>query len=131
MKPAAASRTAEATARANPSAAAPSAPTAEKPGTNAPVAVGWQHLLADWLAAHKTYPEAARRRGIEGEVVLRFTVDRSGRVLDVEVVRGAGSPTLDTAAETMLRDAVLPPFTAAMAQDKATVTIQIRYALTN
>jgi protein TonB len=91
----------------------------------------WQRSLAAWLAAHKTYPDEARRRGTEGSVVLRLTADRSGRVTDVVLVRSAGSPTLDEAAEAMVRNATLPPFTAGMALDRVTVTIQIRYALTN
>ena len=96
-----------------------------------PIAADWQRSLASWLAEHRTYPEAARRRGTEGGVVVRFTADRSGRVLSVDVVRGSGSSLLDDAAEALLRNASLPPFTPGMAQEKVTVTVQIRYQLTN
>jgi periplasmic protein TonB len=85
--------------------------------------------LAGWLAAHKTYPEEARRRGNQGSVTLRFSVDRSGRVVDVVVVGSAGASVLDAAAENMLHGAMLPPFTAEMPQDKVTVTVRIRYTL--
>jgi periplasmic protein TonB len=81
------------------------------------------------MAAHKTYPELARRRGQQGSVGLRFTADRSGRVLSVSLVRSAGSDTLDSAAEAMVRNATLPPFPATMTQQTATVTVAIRYAL--
>ncbi len=100
-------------------------------GGETPIPGAWQHLLATWLAAHKTYPDDARRNGTEGSVILRFTADRSGRVLDVVLVRSAGSSTLDAAAEAMVHNATLPPFTAGMSQDTVTVTIQLRYALTN
>jgi protein TonB len=93
------------------------------------IPAAWQNVLAAWLAAHKTYPDAARRQGEEGAVVLRFTADRSGRVLDVTVVRSAGAPALDAAAESMVRGATLPPFTDGMAQQTVTVTVQIRYTL--
>jgi protein TonB len=95
------------------------------------VPAGWQSALAAWLAAHKTYPDAARRAGTEGGVVLRFTADRSGHVLRVAVVRGSGSAVLDAAAEGIVRGAALPPFTSGMTQETVTVTVQIRYALTD
>jgi protein TonB len=114
-----------------PSDAPPSQPISRSSVAEAPIAGDWQRSLATWLAAHKTYPDEARRRGMEGTVVLRFTVDRSGRVLDVVLVRSAGSSMLDTAAEAMVHNATLPPFTDGMSQDTVTVTVQIRYALTN
>ncbi len=83
------------------------------------------------MAAHKVYPELARRRGEQGNVELRFTADRSGRVLSVSLVRGAGSDLLDSAAVAMVRNATLPPFPASMPQQTASVTVTIHYALTN
>jgi protein TonB len=91
----------------------------------------WQQALSTWLAAHKTYPDEARRQGAEGTVALRFTIDRSGRVLQVELVHGAGSSVLDAAAESMLRGATLPPLPATMPQDKVTVTVRIHYRITD
>jgi protein TonB len=81
------------------------------------------------MAAHKIYPEAARRRGEEGRVTLRFTVAHSGEVADVAVVQGSGSPRLDAAAEAMLRGATVPPFDVGMGQTNITATVQVRYAL--
>jgi protein TonB len=122
------------TAPASPNtpAAPPSKPSpapAEAPP--APVGDGWRQALSAWLAAHKTYPEAARRTGAEGAVTLRFTVNRSGHVLDVVLVRSADSPVLDAAAEAMLRGATLPSFPPGMPQDSITATVQVRYTLTN
>ena len=117
--------------RPQPTEAPPNQPTSRSSVAEATVASDWQRSLATWLAAHKTYPDEARRGGIEGKVALRLTVDRSGRVLDVVLVRSAGSPTLDAAAEAMVRNAVLPPFTAGMSQDAVKITIQLHYALTN
>jgi protein TonB len=117
----------------------PAPPTAEpsaaqrpaQPAAEAPISADWQRSLATWLAVHKVYPELARRRGMEGSVGLRFTVDRSGRVLNVSLVSSAGSPLLDASAEKMVGDATLPPFPAGMPQQTATMTVTIRYALSN
>ncbi len=104
--------------------AAPAAPIAP-----AAVAPGWQTALAAWLEAHKTYPEAARRRGDQGRAIVRFTVERSGQVLDVRIVSGTGSAILDEAVQRMLHDAHLPAFPPGMDQAQATVTAQIHYRL--
>jgi hypothetical protein len=50
----------------------------------------YRSALSAWLEAHKRYPESARIRGEEGRAVLRFRVDRSGRVLDYAVISGTG-----------------------------------------
>ncbi len=89
----------------------------------------WQASVAGWLASRKTYPEEARRRGEEGRVSVRFTVDRSGRVLEAGIVGGSGSERLDTAAVALLRQAPLPAFPSSMTQAHVTITTTIRYTL--
>jgi periplasmic protein TonB len=93
------------------------------------VSAGYRALLGAWLERHKRYPEQARERGEEGRAVLQFTVDRSGRVLDFAVIRSSGYPDLDTAVESMMRDALLPPFPADMPQSSLKVAVGIRFSL--
>jgi protein TonB len=90
----------------------------------------WRRALAAWLGEHREYPDEARRRGIEGSVTLRFSVDRSGHVTGVAVVQGSGSPALDSAAVGMLSNAALPPTPSAM-PDRITISVQINYKLTD
>jgi protein TonB len=125
--------TREAAPPATPSAAPATAGenAAARAAPPAPIASDWQHSVFGWLAAHKTYPDEARRRGEEGRVTLRFTIDRLGKVLAVKLVGGSGSPRLDDAAQAMLRNASLPPFPAEMPQEQLTVTVQIRYRLSD
>ncbi len=49
------------------------------------------------------YPADAIVRGLEGTVVLRLTIDASGRVADVEVVDSSGHAELDEAAVEAVR----------------------------
>jgi protein TonB len=79
--------------------------------------------------AHKSYPDLARRRGQEGTVVVRFTVDRDGRVQDVSLVHSSGSDALDEAAQALLANARLPAFPPEMAMARQTLTVPIRYRL--
>jgi periplasmic protein TonB len=106
--------------------AAPTAPASAPP---APIAPGWRSALSAWLEAHKTYPAEARRRGDEGRATVRFTVERDGQVVAVQLVSGTGSAILDDAVERMLRGARLPAFPPGMEQTEVTVTVQIGYRM--
>jgi protein TonB len=44
------------------------------------------------------YPGAARRQGIEGDVILRLSVDEAGKLISVAVAQGSGHRALDEAA---------------------------------
>ena len=119
-----------------PPIAAPSIePSPTPPPTAAPALsaseslAGWRSALAAWLQAHKGYPEMARQKGDQGRVLVRFTVDRDGRVLNFALVQSSGSEILDGAAETLLRGARLPPFPPGMAQSRVSITLPIRYSL--
>jgi protein TonB len=90
---------------------------------------GYRALLSAWLESHKRYPDAARQRGEEGRAVLRFSVDRSGRVLDYTVTSSSGYPDLDQSVEEMMRGATLPPFPAGMPQREMQVSVTIRFSL--
>lgn len=118
----------------------PSAPVAPPQTAMAPTPVpapqpspeasaGYRALLSAWLESHKRYPDAARQRGEEGRAVLRFSVDRSGRVLDYAVTSSSGYPDLDQSVEEMLRGATLPPFPAGMPQHEMQVSVTIRFSL--
>lgn len=120
-----------------PRATAAAAPTTESsPATPLPsalvspeVAAIWRGSLSAWLQSHKRYPAEARRRGDEGRVAVKFTVDRQGHVLDAVVAQSSGSAILDEAVLTMLRDAVVPEFPPGMTQERMTLTVQLRYSL--
>jgi protein TonB len=102
------------------------APTPAAPAT---VDGGWPASVADWLASRKTYPEEARRQGEEGRVVIRFTVDRSGHVIEANIVGSSGSERLDAATLALLRNASLPAFPQSMPQARMTITTSVRYTL--
>ncbi len=120
-----------------PAAPAPSAPPQTAMAATpmpAPVpspeaSAGYRALLSAWLESHKRYPDAARQHGEEGRAVLRFSVDRSGRVLDFAVTSSSGYPDLDKSVEEMLRGATLPPFPVGMPQREMQISVTIRFSL--
>jgi protein TonB len=97
----------------------------------APVVSGnYRAALSAWLESHKRYPDSARQRGEEGRAVLRFRVDRSGRVLTYALASSTGYPDLDAAIDAMMRGATLPPFPADMTASDVEVSVTVRFSLT-
>jgi periplasmic protein TonB len=94
------------------------------------VSPGYRAALSAWLESHKRYPDSARSRGEEGRAVLRFRVDRSGRVLNYAVVSSTGYADLDASIDAMMRGATMPPFPADMAASDVEVSVTVRFALT-
>lgn len=58
----------------------------------------WQKAVVLRIAKAKSYPQAARKKGLEGEVRVKFTIDRYGAVTAREVDVSSGSVLLDEAA---------------------------------
>lgn len=67
--------------------------------------LSWQRSVALHLNKHKRYPSDARSRGLEGEAIVRFTMDRSGQVTLVDVIRSSGSAMLDAESLELLKRA--------------------------
>lgn len=107
----------------------PNMPPAPKPAGSSEISPGYRAALGAWLIAHKTYPDSARERGEEGRLVLRFRLDRAGRVLDYAVIKTSGYADLDAAARDMMRGAVLPPFPKDMTQSEIEVSLTVRFGL--
>jgi protein TonB len=94
------------------------------------IAPSWQTELVRRLEQYKRYPSDAQSRGVEGIVMLNFSVDRNGRVLAHEIVRSSGHPELDKEVVSMIERAQpLPPFPPSMPEEKLDLTVPIRFSL--
>jgi protein TonB len=76
-----------------------------------------------------TYPEAARRRGEQGRVMLRVSVSADGTPLDVSVAATSGHPGLDSAAVSAVRQWRFIPAVRAGTPEQAVAEIPIRFRL--
>jgi len=76
------------------------------------------------------YPLAARRRGLEGRVLLRVEIDVSGRPTAVAVLQGSGHGILDRAAARAVRDWRFQPASRAGRPVAGTVEVPILFRLT-
>ncbi|HNO69619.1 MAG TPA: energy transducer TonB [Pseudomonadota bacterium] len=71
---------------------------------------------ADECGRGVPYPEEARAKGIEGNVILRVSVTESGKVHDVKVIKGLGYG-LDEAAVAAIRKSPRCKFSPAIGSD--------------
>lgn len=85
-------------------------PSAGAAATSARAQGDYAARVRAWLEAHKTYPRKARQRREEGVAEIFLVLDRKGRVLRGELVRGSGHALLDAEVLAMLdRAAPFPP----------------------
>jgi TonB family protein len=122
-------------AAASEAAAPPISETAqESPRSTAPtqgtgdsarrVRMTWQKELNAYLNKHLRYPSGEARRNVEVDV--RFSLDRMGHVLLVEVVKSSGSPAFDEAALAMVRRSdPVPPAPPLVADEGLSFTLPV------
>ncbi|MGE3247491.1 MAG: energy transducer TonB [Beijerinckiaceae bacterium] len=90
----------------------------------------WQRSLMAHLGRNKRYPRQARARKEQGEVLVEFVVDRTGRVVSRKLMKSSGSALLDKEVmEMLLRAQPLPKFSGRMSAAQVHVVLPIRYRL--
>ncbi|MBP3298334.1 MAG: energy transducer TonB [Muribaculaceae bacterium] len=67
-----------------------------------PVFPGGTPALMRWINSNLRYPEAARKNKIQGRVIVKFTIEKDGTVVDPKVVRSV-DPDLDSEALRLIR----------------------------
>lgn len=82
----------------------PGEPGRELPGASSAAAFGVSRAVSIVRNMPPDYPAAARRRGLEGRVVVRVEVDADGIPYDVEVIVSSGHDLLDRRAVETVRE---------------------------
>lgn len=52
---------------------------------------GDANTFTKWVFSQITYPEIAKKNGVQGRVTLQFTIDTTGAVTNIKVLRGVDS----------------------------------------
>lgn len=84
--------------------------------------------LHSFIAAHLTYPEAAREAGIDGRVIIRGVISETGNFEEAWVVKGVHKG-LDKEAARVLRKARFSPPMLDGKPVRLCVTVPIKFAL--
>ena len=85
---------------------------------------GGQQALFKYLAENVKYPVIAQENGIQGRVICQFVVNKDGKIVDVEVVRSGGDPSLDKEAVRVIKS--MPNWKAGKQRGKA---VRVKYTL--
>ena len=90
--------------------------------------------LAQWLERHKKYPTIARRRNQQGEVTIKFSLNRQGELLNYQLVKSSEHHSLNTATIKMLERASpmpIPPKEIIGNKTELEFTIPVNFSLLN
>lgn len=110
---------------------ASAAPPGALPAQPDPQAIpNWQGLLLAHLEKHKRFPPEAQARRQRGQVMVTFSMDRSGHVIARSVKLSSGHGALDDAALDMLdRAQPLPPPPDEIQGSELHLTVPVRFSL--
>jgi protein TonB len=87
-------------------------------------------LLHSALERNKDYPRSARQRRQQGRAMLRFSIDRSGKVLRYKIEKSTGYDVLDREVIAMIqRASPLPPMPADMSGDHLEIVVPVPFTL--
>ncbi len=86
--------------------------------------------LRDQLSRYLTYPQRARRRGWEGEVLLAMEINTQGQLQNIQLVHSSGYATLDRSAmKSLSRVERLPLPATARRQEAMNLQLPVVYRL--
>ncbi len=92
---------------------------------------GYLHTIRQLLEKQKDYPRMARRRNMQGVVIVMFTIAAGGQIESARVSRSSGHDLLDEGARnTIKRVGRFPPFPAELNRQKLTIKIPLAFRLT-
>lgn len=84
---------------------------------------GGDEALAEYMEENLNYPELAKRQGVEGTVILKYTITKTGEIRDIEVVQSV-SEEIDKEAIRLVSK--MPAWTPAVKSGKVS---EIKYQL--
>jgi len=91
---------------------------------------GYLQRLKEKIERVWQYPTQAAERGIYGDLYIKFTIDKRGKLISVELIRTSGYRMLDDAAIEALKDAQpFWPLPEDWQKDSLTITGHFIYTL--
>jgi protein TonB len=84
---------------------------------------GGEAEMMKWIASNVKYPEIAKENGVTGKVFIQFVINKDGKVVNVEVLRGV-DPYLDKEAVRVVSS--MPSWTPGKQRGK---TVKVSFQL--
>ncbi len=89
----------------------------------------WMGAIRRWVDARKYYPEGAIDSRQQGSVTINVLIDRSGKVLSVQLASSSRSPFLDEGFLSLFRGGTVPAFTPDMTDQTTTLRATMHFVL--
>jgi len=90
----------------------------------------WKLQVVGLLERSKVYPAAAWERGEEGTAQVAFTLDREGRVTEINILRSSGFQALDDDAfQMVMRAQPFPPPPSDLTGPQIKLNVPVSYHL--
>lgn len=94
-----------------------------------PEPVGGMKAWNEYLSKNLKYPSQARRIGIEGTVFVSFVVDKTGKITEIQLVRGIGGGCDEEAQRVIEQAPVWKPGYQGGRPTKVRMRVPIRFKL--
>lgn len=63
----------------------------------------YKSVISQMIAKNKIYPQKAQLNSIEGDVKVKFKIDKEGNLIDIEIIESSGNNLLDDAAVSAIK----------------------------
>jgi protein TonB len=114
----------------SPTAAPPTPMPPAQPSASVQAIPSFSALIAAQLEHYKRYPDLAKRRGEQGIVKLRFTLNRSGGVSNAQIEHGSGYADLDNEVLALVQRAQpLPAIPADIPDNTLDIHVPVSFSL--
>jgi TonB family protein len=92
--------------------------------------VTYAQAIKERIAGQWTYPQEARKRKLEGRLVVLFSLDREGALTRFDITKSSGHEVLDAEAERAVRSAApFPPFPSTVTVSRLNINVSFDYTL--
>jgi TonB family protein len=92
--------------------------------------VTYAQAIKERIAGQWKYPQEARKKRLEGNLVALFSLNREGALTRMEITRSSGHEVLDREAERAVQSAApFPPFPSTVTVSRLNINVSFDYAL--
>ena len=88
-----------------------------------------RHFLREWVYQYLKYPQSAVINGIQGTVMIQFTIEQDGKVTEVKVVKGVDDELDAEALKVVNASPKWKPGKVAGRKVRSTITVPIEFRL--
>ena len=93
--------------------------------------VTYAQAIKERIAGQWKYPQEARKKKLEGRLVVLFSLNREGALTRMDIAESSGHEVLDREAETAVRSAApFPPFPSTITVNRLNINVSFDYTLT-